>query len=599
MHFGSPALFTLLIAAGLTAAGSLWLLQWQVRQIERFRGAGGGKLLTRWSRRQPLVKAGLLVIAVALLAVAAARPQVGATEAPLRQEGIAIVLAIDVSVSMAAQDLPPDRLSVVRDEVGGLLSRLQGDLVGLVVFAGTAFPRFPLTRDLPAAKVVIDALRPGVTLVEPGSNGAAAITAATALLESSEARTNTIVLISDGEFLEGDAVAAAANAAATGIYTFTVGAATAAGATIPVRSPTFEPAVKIDATTQEPVVSRLDADVLQEIARAGGGRYLALDHPGALSDVAADFDALEATAFAVRTDTLPVERYQIVAGIALALLLFEPLIAAALPVRRPRSVWRRLALAAGLPSFALLLAGCAGATFSHNQAGNAAFARGDYARALGEYRAAQAATPADPRLHLNAGRALHALGEFDRAITATRSALTADDPALRARAHYHLGNHFLAQGDLVNARNAYIEALLIDPTDIDAKFNLELVVVLLQRQAEAAEARGGASTEPTEQGAPLDIQATGDQSGSASGLSAPVSSGQSTPPPDTAAAAGQQVLEQRAANLSLRAALAELDRDAPTLAQALTVLDALRARHSVDRLTVGSRPTTVVGNRDW
>lgn len=484
----------------------------------------------------------------------------------------------------------------------GLLSRLQGDLVGLVVFGGTAFGRFPLTRDLPAAKIVIDALRPGVTLVEPGSNGAAAITAATALLESSGARTNAIVLISDGEFLEGDAVTAAANAAAMGIHTFTVGAATAAGATIPVRSPTFEPAVKIDAATQEPVVSRLDADALQEIARAGEGRYLALDHPGALSDLAADFDALEATAFAVRTDSLPVEHYQIVAGIALALLLIEPLIAAARPVRpvrRSKSLWRRLEIAAGLLTLALLVAGCTNAAVRHNQAGNVAFERGDYAQALGEYRAAQAAAPADPRLPLNAGRALHALGEFERAITATRSALIADDPALRALAHYHLANHSLAQGDLVNARNAYIEALLIDPTDIDAKLNLELVM-LLQHQAEAAaEGEAAPPGDQAQPGALLDAQISGIQSGGASATSAPISGGQSTPPPDTAAAAAQQGLDQRAANLSLGAALAELDRDAPTLAQALAVLDALRARHSVNRLTVGSEPPTVTGDRDW
>ena len=598
MSFGSPALLALLIAAAIVVALTLWLLRWRDRQAARFGAAGGGTLFTGRSVGRPALKALLVVVAIALLAVSAARPQFGSTETVIRQEGIAIALAIDVSASMAATDRPPDRLSVVREEVAGLLDRLQGDRVGLVLFAGTAFPRFPLTRDLNAVRDVVGALEPGVRLVGPGSDLAAAIDAARALVERSQADTRAILLLTDGDALAGDPFPAASAAAAAGVRLFTAGVGSEEGAMIPVQDPGLGVTAKIDAATGLPVISRLDPTFLEDLVRAGGGRFVRLDSPGALGALAADLAALEASTFTERSKALPIERYQIVAAIALALVLLEPLIAAARrAVNRGRPLRRPAALGAGLILVALVAAACDSDAFRHNEAGTRHYDASRYDEALRDYRAAQAAAPGDARLALNVGRTLHALGEYERAVTATAAAI-GDNQVLSARAFYNLGNHRLALGDLVAARNAYIEALLLNPEDADAKFNLELVTLLLSGPTPPSPPAIGPSGAdvPADGGAPAGSDATAGAGPPTDGIQP---GGAPTEEPAPAQPPQQGQGERAAADAVLDDALALLDRDAPTLEQALAVLDALRERPGVDRLTVGADRTPVAGDRDW
>ncbi len=606
MTFGAGALLGLLGVVIITALLAAWGAAAQARTRAWLAHRGGGVVVTRVpSGRRTLAGAATLLLGMTLIVLAAARPQIGRSTTSVPDEGAAVVLAIDVSLSMAATDQTPDRLAVVRAETAALLDRLQGNRVGLVVFAGSAFPRFPLTRDLDAARVILEGLRPGLTFVAPGSDVAAAIEAARALLSDAPAAARAIIVVTDGEALQGDALATARAVAGEGIRLFTAGVGTPAGGTIPIRDPNSgAPALKVDAATGLPVVSRRDDALLGALAAAGRGRYVPLDRDGALSALAGDLAALQDGGGAVRETQAPVERFQWFAGAAL-LVLAAPMLPIARPVRP-----RRGAIAGAAAGAALLLAACATPLYEHTHNGNRLLTAGDAAAALTQYRLALADAPDDARLHLNAGQALHALRDYPAAEAETRRALTETDAGIRAVAWYHLGSHRLAAGDLVGARNAYIEALLITPPDFDMKFNLELVNRLLAERAQAEEATDavpapepGAPAAPPESGQPDGETAGQDGEGpftGAPGSGSPESltpgpGGVPTPLPSAAPAPGSAADPGAA----LEAALETLNRDAPTPEQAFAVLDALRRRDTSDATRPRGLPPPLVGTRDW
>ncbi len=604
-QFGDPALLALLLAALLAGGLSLRILRRRALRVTQLLDRGGGRILAGADPRRGLCKFGLISLVVVLLAIAVARPQFGAQTRTLEQQGVAMVVALDVSLSMAAQDTAPNRMQAAQTELAGLLDRMSGDRVGLVIYAGEALVRFPLTRDLTAARELIGAMQPGERLVQPGTDVAAAITQSLALLETTPSRTRVILLVGDGESLSGDALAAARAAAAADVHIFTAGAGSEAGATIPViNRNTTQTVPKIDGRTGEPVITRLDSAALTALADRGRGRFVRLDRPGALSDLAADFEALEASRFHVTTERQPRERFQVPLALALALLLIEPLIAARAPRRAApvaaRARWlrrRRLLFAGLLPVVALLAASCGGFAAERNAAGTAAFEEGRFADAAAAYREALAAEPGDARLALNLGRALHALGEYDTAVVATRRALTTHDDALAARAYYQLGVHHFERGDLVAARSAYIEALLLDPADADAKLNLEIVNTLLAALAPPPAGEGAPG--------PDDGDGGGAEGGGAGG---PGTDDAVDSPVDTAPGrrAGRAPLPEEdepglgagPAAEALRDAIRVFDRNNPSLEEALAILDALRAVEET-RGASGMLNVEVAGRDDY
>ena len=408
---------------------------------------------------------------------------------------------------------------------------------------------------------------------------------------------------------------------------FAAGIGTPDGATILVDNGVGRLTPQLNRETGLAIVSPADFDALQALADAGRGRFVDLGRPGALSALADDFDALEATTFAVTRERIPVERFQIFAALALALLMLEPLAPAL------RRVWHRVGWgrSAGVQpalvgllmlTIGLLASSCASSAFSHNEKGNTRYDAGDYQAALSEYRQAQADEPGERRLNLNAGRALHALGEFERAISESSRAAEAADATLAARAFFNLGNHRVAEGDLISARNAYIESLLLDPTDFDAKFNLELVnAALAVRQPPGDQQAGDGPPTPGQEGSgdPSEQNGQGSQPGqeSDSGLPGDPSEGTESDQSSAADGVGQQRNPGDAepgglgqtppsneedsalsAAEALQEALSELDRDAPTREQALAILDALRARSPRAALPVGQRAPISIDPED-
>ncbi len=627
MPFGSPPTLAALAAAPLALA-LLWLL-WRRRRLHLLavRGRGGGALL-RGSRHGAGSRAALLVLVLVLLALAAARPQFGADESALEQQPLGVVFVIDVSQSMSAGDLRPSRFEAAVTEVRRLVAARRTSRVGLVIFAGEPFVRFPLTLDHESALAVLSALQPGEALVRPGSNIAAAIDVALGLLQREGAMEGAIVVVSDGETHEGDAVAAARAAAGAGVRVFAAGVGTELGAHVPAPGTGTAGASRIDARTGQPVLSRLDEASLRAIAAAGDGRYVRVDSPGAMGGLSADFSAIERTRAGEDDALAPREQYQWFAGAALLLLVGGSLARLAPGARLARiaaRLRRRLRGAAQVATIAtisaltmLLLTACSGSgAWRANEDGNEHFAAERYQDALESYREAQRREPENPTINLNVGRALHALGEFDRAESATLGAMRSIDPAIRAVALFHAGNHRWANDDLLGARAAFIESLREQPDLLDAKINLEIVNALLresgielQDDADAFGQPGETGDGPVGEGESDPGEAEGEGAeGEPGGEAGATPRGSQGSPTDRSGRGGggaetptfeetDRVAQNEAAQDALAEALEALPLEQASLEQAMAVLDALRAAPE-QRFAAGRLAPTLEGVDDW
>lgn len=625
MAWVAPEALAALVLAPLALAAGWWLWRW--RRLHRIvtRAPIVGERRGRW------LSLALFALALVLLALAAARPQWGATEQALELSEFAVVIALDVSQSMAAEDVAPSRFAAAQAEVRRLIDSRRGDRVGLVIFAGQPFLRFPLTRDHASALAVLDALQPGEALAPPGSNIAAAIEMSRDTLERAEAP-GVLVVVSDGETHAGNAVAAAEAARQEDIQVFTVGVGTTDGANVPIGGGLSgrPSALKLDARSGQPVVSRLDADALREVAEAGGGRYIELRRPGSMTAMNADLAAVELSRDVAKVESALHEQYRWFAALALVALFAASAVRVVAHGGWARNrVVRRIARGLGLAALvasAAAISGCQTSTVERaNTEGAEHYAAGRYGEALESWRKAQRADQrggaVDPRLHLNAGRALHQLGQYERAETESLAALRSTDPAIRALAWFHTGNHRWANQDLLGARAAYIEALREQSGLRDAKINLELVNNLLEQAETSDQAQGqeesSIGSESGQSGEPGEPGSSG-QTGEGSSQDAQPGDPDSAQPGSDAASASETESEGRGAGAPTNPSFAEEDRsearqqaltalqealnDLPlenaSLEQALAVLDALRAVPG-DRLAAGSLAASESGVADW
>jgi Ca-activated chloride channel family protein len=337
MNFGLPWLLTLLVA--LVPVALVLALLWRWRQMAARRLVRGGFGVPP-GRAQRLVKAVLLLAALALLVVGAARPQRGSTRVLLPREGTDVMIALDVSASMLATDIEPNRFERSKAILTALVGRLQGDRVGLTVFAGTAALRFPLTVDTAAARELIRsaAIREGNLQAGTGVGDGIRVAAASFPPED-QTRSKVILLVSDGEDLAGAPLEAVKAARDRGIIIYTMGIGTDVGGSIVVPRPNGSPERRIDPSTGQPAVSRRDESVLRQIAAQGRGRYFDGNGDDPAAAVADEIGRLARTRFESQEGTLPIERFQWFVAAALVLLLAEFLLPDS---RRRRWAWPRM-----------------------------------------------------------------------------------------------------------------------------------------------------------------------------------------------------------------------------------------------------------------
>lgn len=276
-------------------------------------------------------KAVFIVLAVLFMILALAQPKWGYEWKELTQEGVDIVVALDVSTSMLAEDIKPNRLSRAKRKISDLLDMLDGDRIGLVAFAGTAFIQCPLTLDYSAAKLFLDATDTELISAQ-GTALADAIRKSVAAFRSEEDKSKAVILITDGENHSGDPLKVAQWAADQGVRIFTIGIGDDSGAPIPDSVGGFKKDPE-----GEIVLTRLDETILQQIALKTGGTYV--------RSVTGDLDLnkiyleniqpkIEKKELKTQRRKLWRERFQWLIFLALVCLLMEFLIREK-PVRNP------------------------------------------------------------------------------------------------------------------------------------------------------------------------------------------------------------------------------------------------------------------------
>ncbi len=230
------------------------------------------KLSRNASRGRQVTKAALILTAILFAILALARPQIGTRMEEVKREGVDIIVAIDVSASMLAEDMPPSRLEKAKHEVESFINRLQGDRVGLIAFSGIAFVQCPLTLDYGAAKLFLDILEPGL-IPTPGTNIGQAIAKALEAFVQKERKHKVLVIITDGEDHEGDVMKYAEEAERQGVVIYTVGIGSPKGDPIPMATDYgINAGFKKDREGQV-VITKLDEVTLEKIALQTNGKY--------------------------------------------------------------------------------------------------------------------------------------------------------------------------------------------------------------------------------------------------------------------------------------------------------------------------------------
>ncbi|MDT8325288.1 MAG: VWA domain-containing protein [Bacteroidota bacterium] len=326
IQFAHPEYLTFLLALPLLVV-LLWLA-WLLRR-RRLRAYGEQSTLQRMipgrSRVKYWLRSGVLVVAVAALIVAYANPKVGTRFEEVTRSGIDLIVAVDVSSSMRAEDIQPNRISAAKKELQNLVNNLKGDRIGIIVFAGDGYTQLPLTSDYNAALMLTDVITTG-SAPTPGTAIGAAIDLARESFKKEEGKYKAMVVITDGENHEDDPVSAARDAASEGIVIHTIGMGSLEGAPVP-DGPLDNPQGFKKTADGELVLSRLDAETLREIAQATGGSFTqALSGRDNLATVFEQIERMEKKEFGTKQFTDYEDRFQYLLALGLLLLIAELMI---------------------------------------------------------------------------------------------------------------------------------------------------------------------------------------------------------------------------------------------------------------------------------
>ena len=268
------------------------------------------------------IKFTLMTAALAFVILGTANPQIGTKLEEVKREGVDIILALDVSNSMKAEDLKPNRLENAKQEISRMLDKLQNDRIGLIVFAGESYTQLPLTTDYAAGRLILSTIDVDVVPV-PGTAIGSAIRLAMKSFAEGEKKHKVIILITDGENHEDDAIAAAKDAASDGAIVHTIGMGSADGAPIPIYENNIQTGFRKDADGNV-VLTKLDEQGLQQIADAGGGRYIrATNQQNELDVLLKDIQSMEKKEFGAKMFTEYEDRFQYILAAAFILLLLE------------------------------------------------------------------------------------------------------------------------------------------------------------------------------------------------------------------------------------------------------------------------------------
>jgi len=457
------------------------LLYWKKRTIKKIGDERLVKEMIRnYSPQKFALKFVLITVAFSATVLALANPRSKTGTEKVNRNGIDVMIALDVSKSMLAQDIKPNRLDRAKQLLGKLIDKLSNDRIGIVIFAGRAYLQMPLTGDHGAAKMYLSAASPDAVPTQ-GTVIADALKMCYAAFNEKEKKYKSVILISDGEDHDEGAQKTAAQMASEGIVINTVGIGSPTGSTI------------IDETTNEAkkdnngntVITKLNEEELKDIAAKGNGIYQLFTNT---DEVVAMLDSRLSTMDqrTVTEDSLVNYKsfFQWLAGLALVLLVIELL----LSERRKMSA-NSFTETARKVAF-LLLATCflPLASFSQNERslikkGNESYSKKEYDKAIVDYKKVTEKNPANTTAQFNLGNALYKSKKTDEAITAYENAVSnANSKDDKSKSFYNKGVVLQNNKKIPECIDAYKNALKLNPDDEDARQNLQKALQQLKQQ---------------------------------------------------------------------------------------------------------------------
>ncbi len=448
---------------------------------------------SRFINKTYQVKNFLLVLCLAFLIISMAGPSWGSVERPYKKQGIDVVFALDISRSMTATDVIPSRLEMSVFELQKLLQHLEGNRVGLVLFAGNAIERAPLTLDIDALSQLIDQAQWEFPLVKSGTDLDDAVSKSLALLSVEDsASTQSIVIISDGEDIKGVNSESIQQANLAGIAIYTVAVGTESGGFIPN-------------DLSGGGVTKVDVEKLKGIAEITGGIFFQVQD---IESIIYELHRGEITEFKNINYTMPNDISSWFVCIVVCLLVIDLGLNHRLFSSKNLFTWGMAIVIISV----ILGVGCSDSKWSSSvKAGNQEYLEGNFDLALSHYLNARELDNEDPLLAYHLSNVLHYLGRDDEAaVVAQQALLKTDDVSLKYLIHYAMGTYAFERGMLESARDHYIRSLQLQPTHNYSKQNLELVLSLLMTreitQQELSQPSGSENAVPQNE-----INTNGDQ----------------------------------------------------------------------------------------
>ncbi len=324
-RFANPEFLYLLLI--LPVLAGLFIVN-RVRSRNAMRKLGDTALISRLmpelSGTRPVLKFILVLAGISAIIIVIARPQYGSKLEEVRKQGVEVIIALDVSNSMLAEDIQPDRLTRAKQAISRLVDNLSNDKIGLIVFAGDAYTQIPITTDYISAKMFLSTIGPDM-VPKQGTAIGAAIKLAAKSFTPGEGKSRAIIIITDGENHEDDPLAEAEEAAKAGIVIHAIGIGSSEGVPIPVSTGGRKDYLKDqDGTT---VITRLDEEILKKIAVTGGGNYIRASSSSiGLDEIFSDIRKMDQSELESSVYTEYNDQFQIFAALALILLVIEIII---------------------------------------------------------------------------------------------------------------------------------------------------------------------------------------------------------------------------------------------------------------------------------
>ena len=296
-----------------------------IRKRKSIRKLGDQKLVTdllpELSFIRPALKFVIMMVVVISCIMVLARPQFGSKIEDVKKQGVEVIIALDVSNSMLAEDIQPDRLTRAKQAISRLVDKLDNDKIGLIVFAGDAYTQIPVTTDYVSAKMFLSSINPQM-VPKQGTAIGAAISLGIRSFSPGEDKSKALIIITDGENHEDDPAAAAEEALKAGIIIHTIGIGSEQGVPIPVFTGGRKDFLKDeDGNT---VITKLDEEILKQIALSTNGNYVRANNSNiGLDEIYSEIrkmkkQELESTIYTEYND-----QFQLFASIAFLLLILE------------------------------------------------------------------------------------------------------------------------------------------------------------------------------------------------------------------------------------------------------------------------------------